>query len=51
MTEKIEFDTTNPSLIDSKNTFKVAITHYIFSIFGTDEQFKSIHHGFPGKLQ
>jgi hypothetical protein len=51
MTEKIEFDTTNSSLVDSKNSFKVAVTDSIFSILGTVVEFKRIDDGLPGKLQ
>jgi len=46
MTEKIEFDTTNPSLIDSKNNFKVAITHYILAFLKLINNLKAYIMGF-----
>jgi len=51
MTEKIEFDTTNPERVGTEISFKVIITDAEMEIVGSDIKLKRIDNGTPGKLQ
>jgi len=51
MTEKIEFDSSNPERVGTEVSFKVSITNSEMEIVGSDMKLKKIDNGTPGKLQ
>ena len=51
MTEKIEFDSSNPERVGTEVSFKVSITNSEMAIVGSDMKLKKIDNGTPGKLQ
>lgn len=51
MTEKIEFDTSNPERVGTEVSFKVFITDTEMGIVGRKMKLKRIDNGSPGKLQ
>lgn len=50
MTEKVEFNSTNPENVGSEISFQVSITDSIVEIVGTDIKMKRIDDGSPGAL-
>ncbi|MEX0312920.1 MAG: membrane or secreted protein [Allomuricauda sp.] len=50
MTEKVEFDTNNPSRVGSEISFRVIITENTIQIDGSDMKLTRIDNGTPGKL-
>ena len=51
MTEKIEFDSSNPDRVGTEVSFKVFISDTEMGIVGQKMRFKRIDSGLPGKLQ
>lgn len=51
MTEKVEFDTDNPSRVDSEVSFEVIITENTIQIAGSEMKLTRLDNGTPGKLQ
>lgn len=51
LTEKLEFHTTNPDLVGTKNKFKVLVTDYVLELPDKDMKFYRIDNGKPGELQ
>jgi len=51
MTEKIEFDSSNPELVGSEVSFEVFISDSEMGIVGRKMKLKRIDNGTPGKLQ
>lgn len=51
MTEKVEFDTSNPENVGKEVSFQVNISEDEFAIVDHDMRFKRIDKGTPGKLQ
>ena len=51
MTEKVEFDSKNPERVGSEVRFEVFINDSIMGIVGSENKFKRIDSGAPGKLQ
>ncbi len=51
MTEKLEFNTVNPSLVGEEFRFNVVISENTFEIVEKDIQFTRIDSGIPGELQ
>lgn len=51
MTEKVEFDTDNPSRVGSEVNFEVIITENTIQIAGSDMKLTRLDNGTPGKLQ
>nr|WP_299174301.1 membrane or secreted protein [uncultured Allomuricauda sp.] len=51
MTEKVEFDTDNPSRVGSEVSFEVIITENTIQIAGSDMKLTRLDNGTPGKLQ
>ena len=51
MTEKVEFDTNNPDRVGSEVSFKVTIDDSTMGIAGSDNKFRRLDNGMPGKLQ
>ena len=51
MTEKVEFDTSNPENVGKEVSFQVDISEDEFAIVDHDMRFKRIDKGTPGKLQ
>lgn len=50
VTEKVEFDSSNPELVGTEVSFDVFIKDSIMEIVGSDMSFKRIDNGAPGKL-
>ena len=51
ITEKIEFNSSNPELVGTEPSFKVSINADEFKIIENDMTFKRLDDGTPGKLQ